>query len=233
MRKALYPNPHLVHAPQSTRDLPPGVTINLARQGVAGQVATCLMVHNDLSSMRLKPHSGSLSSIQAGDELSVYFPRPEAMYTAQCRVLSHGEQLVLAHAGGDRFHTRQLREYWRVDVDIDVHFMVVAESYAQSMPPLQRVPGKLINLSGSGAALVTRHLARRGQRIQFALPLQDLLLANMQAEVLHVVPLHNNLKRLHMVFRDLDPKDQDRIVRSLFQWYRAQAAQQRDGLPLE
>ena len=106
-------------------------------------------------------------------------------------------------------------------------FMVMAESAAQSMPPLQRVPGKLINLSGSGAALVTRQQARRGQRIQFSLPLQDLLLANMQAEVLHVVPLNNGMKRLHMVFRDLDPKDQDRIVRSLFQWYREQMAMQR------
>jgi hypothetical protein len=46
-------------------------------------------------------------------------------------------------------------------------------------------------------------------------------LHGIQAEILHITKLRNGY-RYHMVFRNLDPAEQDLVVRSLFLWYRNQ-----------
>ena len=75
VRKALFPpvpiwcTRHSLHA-TFLRARPS----DLARQGVAGRAATCLVVHNDLSCMKLRLHDGTLAGLKAADELTVYFP---------------------------------------------------------------------------------------------------------------------------------------------------------------
>lgn len=225
IEETAWPGGATVYVPRSTRDLVAGASLNLVRHGDQQDVVPCVISEVRVDGLTLVKRSQELPVIRAGEEVHLYYPRPEAMYHAVCRAAgAEGGRLQLLHAAAGQFKVRQLREFWRVDVDIPVAFRLqgAGEDEGGEAPPAGG-EGRLINLSGNGAALVSRARARRGQRVRFGLPVMGKTLQGIEAEILHVTSGRFG-HRFHMVFRNLDPADQDLIVRSLFLWFRHQQA---------
>lgn len=219
--------------PHSSRDLIPGASVNIVAKTGFQEVIPGIIAEVGLDLLRIGKRGVPIPSIPAGSELSLFYPRPEAMYHAVCRVIeSRPAELKLAHAQKGHFNVRQLREFWRVDVDIPVEYKLhsLAGDVVPTTPLAPR-RGRIINLSGSGAAIATDKASPRGSTITFPLRVQVKVIS-LQAEVLHVTT-NRERSRLHLVFRNLDPGDQDLIIRSLFARYREQALEQPgfDALP--
>jgi hypothetical protein len=213
--------------PHSTRDLCPGTSLNLVHHKGGQEVVPCIVTEVAMDGLRLVPRQSAGHRGLAGEQVSLFYPRPEAMYHAIVTLkTAPGNELRTTHAQQGQFRVRQLREFWRVDVDMDVPFMVLGEAgQARENGPGSPAPsrlGRMINLSGNGAAIVTRTPPPRGARISFPLVLPSKTLHDLQAEVLHVSE-GAELSRLHLVFRNLDPGDQELIIRNLFLIYREQA----------
>lgn len=223
---AYSPGSH-VFVPHSTRDLIPGVGLNLVFHKGGQEVIPCIVTEVGMDGLRLTSRVSLGGKGSAGDQVSLFYPRPEAMYHAVVRLKGGpGGELQVSHAQQGQFRVRQLREFWRVDVDMDIAFIVMQEpgKVYETEPgwtPDQR-PGHLINLSGNGAAVVTHNPPPRGSRIAFTLNLPSKTLHDLQAEVLHIT-VNRDISRLHLVFRNLDPGDQELIIRNLFLLYREQA----------
>lgn len=221
-----WPAGSTVYVPQSTRDLVPGASLNLVRQGAKQDVVPGVIAEVRVDGLVLVRRSQDLPVPRPGEEVNLYYPRPEAMYHAVCRVVeADSGRLRLQHAAAGQFKVRQLREHWRVDVDIPVAFRLQGDAVDEGESAgAAGGQGRLINLSGNGAALVSRTTARRGQRVRFNLPVLGKTLVGIEAEILHLTSARAG-HRYHMVFRNLDPADQDLIVRSLFLWYRHQQSE--------
>lgn len=226
IKEMAYPESGHVFVPHSTRDLSPGVSLNLGFHKGGQEVIPCIVVEVGMDGLRLSPRGSYGSKGAPGEQLSLFYPRPEAMYHAVVRLKeSPGGELRVSHAQQGQFRVRQLREFWRVDVDMEVAFIVMQEpgkifESEAGWRPDQR-PGHLINLSGNGAALITHNPPPRGSHIAFALNLPSKTLPDLQAEVLHIT-INHEISRLHLVFRNLDPGDQELIIRNLFMLYREQ-----------
>ena len=223
IRNELYHNKEAVAVPQSTRDLRMGVTLNLVRAHAGSVVHPCVVSGVDIRAMYLRSRGTGGLDVRSGEIVSLYMPRPEAMYYTECEVLGPGEQpatIALSHSVRGSFKTQQLREYWRVDVDIRIQYTNVSSPRLDETGMPRRSEGRLINLSGSGAAMVSGRAPQRGECLQFSLPLHDKEINGLEAEVLHVVKLPTHTYRLHMVFRSLGEEDREKIIRSLFHWYR-------------
>ncbi len=207
-------------APASTRDLLPGASINIVvhrggRQDVIPGIVTTIGVQH----IHIGNRGSQMPLMPAGREVGLYYPRPEAMYHAACEVeRSHPGELILKHAKQGAFKVRQLREFWRVDVDIPVDFRVYSIPGEVDSSQLNSRSGRIVNLSGSGAAIATGNPPPRGARIGFLLQAQNRQIM-LQAELLHLSKMRD-MSRMHLVFRNLDPGDQEQIVRSLFTRYR-------------
>lgn len=222
LKEAAYPESTHVPVPHSTRDLCPGTSLNLVHHKGTQEVIPCIVTAVDMEGLRLVPRLASSHRGLAGEQVSLFYPRPEAMYHAMVTLKpAPGSELRTTHALQGQFRVRQLREFWRVDVDMEVAFRVLGEAGDGGRGADTR-GGRMINLSGNGAAIVTRTPLPRGARISFPLVLPAKTLHDVQAEVLHVSE-GGELTRLHLVFRNLDPGDQELIIRNLFLIYREQA----------
>jgi len=213
--------------PHGTRDLCPGTSLNLVHHKGGQEVIPCIVTEVSMDGLRLVPRQSAGHRGLAGEQVSLFYPRPEAMYHAIVTLkTAPGSELRTTHAQQGQFRVQQLRENWRVDVDMEVPFVVLGEAGPGpgSAPGWSARPhtGRMINLSGNGAAIVTRTPPLRGARISFPLVLPSKTLHDLQAEVLHVSE-GGELSRLHLVFRNLDPGDQELIIRNLFLIYREQA----------
>lgn len=223
IKELAYPDGGSIFVPHSTRDLVPGASLNLVVHQGGQEVVTCMVTEVTMGGLRLNRRGGGTLVGLAGQQVSLFYPRPEAMYHAVVRVLDvDGADLRTSHTLQGHFKVRQLREFWRVDVDMELKFTVAVEpgQELQVQPEaLDWRDGRLINLSGNGAAIVTRTPPHRGAHIAFSLLLPSRTLRDIRAEVLHVTP-GKEMSRLHLVFRNLDPGDQELIIRNLFIMYR-------------
>jgi hypothetical protein len=223
LKEVAYAEPTHVAVPHSTRDLCPGTSLNLVHHKGTQEVIPCIVTAVDMEGLRLVPRVASAHRGLAGEQVSLFYPRPEAMYHAMVTLKpAPGSELRTTHALQGQFRVRQLREFWRVDVDMEVAFQVLSETGAAPSTPMPASQGRMINLSGNGAAIVTRTPPPRGSRISMPLTLPAKTLHDVQAEVLHISE-GGEMARLHLVFRNLDPGDQELIIRNLFLIYREQA----------
>jgi len=226
IKELAYPDSHHIFVPHSTRDLVAGVSLNLVLHRGGQEIIPCIVTEVSMEGLRLGRRGSGAMSGAPGEQVSLFYPRPEAMYHALVRLQSvAGSELRTSHTLQGNFKVRQLREFWRVDVDMELPFLVFAEPGRIHDPALTVQPdmrqGRLINLSGNGAAIVTTTPPPRGSRIAFTLQLPSRTLHDLHAEILHITP-NREISRLHLVFRDLDPGDQELIIHNLFLLYREQ-----------
>jgi hypothetical protein len=225
IKEITYPDSHHVFVPHSTRDLVMGASLNMVLHKGGQEAMPCIVTEVTMESLRLSTRGSQPIHVRSGEQISLFYARPEAMYHALVTVQSAaGGECRTAHSAKGQFKVRQLREFWRVDVDMEMDFMLIqdpTDPLALEGNP-ERRPGRLINLSGNGAAIVTPHAPARGTHIAFTLHLPSKTLHNIRAEVLHITPSRDK-SRLHLVFRNLDPGDQELIIRNLFLLYREQA----------
>jgi hypothetical protein len=223
IKELAFPDSGHIFVPHSTRDLLPGASLNLVAHRGGQEVIPCIVTEVSMEGLRLARRAGGVSAGLPGDQVSLFYPRPEAMYHAVVRLLEGAGEIRTGHALQGHFKVRQLREFWRVDVDMELAFTVLPEAVelleGEAAPAPDSREGRLINLSGNGAAIVTRRPPYRGALITFSLPLPSRTMHNLQAEVLHISG-GKEMQRLHLVFRNLDPGDQELIIRNLFVLYR-------------
>lgn len=225
IKELTYPDSHHVFVPHSTRDLVMGASLNMVLHKGAQEALPCIVTDVSMEGLRLSTRGSHPIHTSAGEQISLFYPRPEAMYHALVKVQSvAGGECRTGHSAQGQFKVRQLREFWRVDVDMELDYLLIkdpADPLALEGSP-ERRPGRLINLSGNGAAIITPTPPTRGTHIAFTLHLPSKTLHQLRAEVLHITPSRDKA-RLHLVFRNLDPGDQELIIRNLFLLYREQA----------
>jgi hypothetical protein len=227
IKELAYPDTPHVFIPHSTRDLVAGTSLNLVLHQTGQEATPCLVTEAGMQGLRLARRGTAPFRGKPGDRASLFYPRPEAMYHAIVDLREVGEgHLLTSHCAPGNFKVRQLREFWRVDLDMELAYHVLAEAGATHEAGLRSAPearqGRLINLSGNGTAIVTTSPPPRGSIIVFTLHLPSRTLHEVQGEVLHVTT-NREFSRLHVVFRNLDPGDQELIIRNLFLLYREQA----------
>jgi c-di-GMP-binding flagellar brake protein YcgR len=211
------------YIPHSTRDLVPGTTVNLLRHNRGTELTACILQESTITGFALVTKGEKEIEVGPGEEVCIYYPRPEAMYQAICPVSGISPDkftISLFHAVKGDFVVRQLREYWRVDVNIPLKFNLIEGYQEDGDETTKNLSARAINLSGNGAALITSASMIRGQIIIFNLPLSEKSVTNLQAEIIHISKTRNNDSRLHLVFRNLDPTEREKIIGSLFKWYR-------------
>jgi uncharacterized protein YqfB (UPF0267 family) len=233
LEEIVFGSSRTVIIPGSTRDFLPGTALNVVRPGSEQVAVATTVTQTDVHGITLSIRDKSEQKFRAKEILSIFCPRPEAMYHASTLVQSVDDETIrIRHATHEAFVVRQLREFWRVDVDLIVEFHVLNMTI-QSADPTQtestlseiadeivsRGDGLLINLSGNGAALVSSTMVPVGASISFDLQIGSRIIRELEAEVLHVTQSRNSY-RLHLIFRGLDPTDRETIIRGLFLTYR-------------
>ena len=229
IRQILYRDIYVVPPLRSTRDFQPNLLVNICLAKGATQLLPSVLVELDDGQLTFRmTRRESVYNYRPGDRLLLHVPHPEAMYIAPVDVLaisSDQRQITVGHALPREFQVRQYREFWRVDIDMPIRFHVVTRD-GDPEPAFEGVQeGKVINLSGGGAALICDKPLQRGHHLRFPLYLADRVLNPVVARVLEAVVLPGNKTRAHMVFAGITPEERDQIIRSLFQWQRERLQQ--------
>ena len=109
-----------VFVPGSSRDFTAGTTINLVSQDHNQTALPCTIIEVDEQGLTVSPlNKETQSVVSVGERVSLFCPRPEAMYHAICPVRATSKTGIrIAHAVHEDFTVRQLREFWRVDIEL-------------------------------------------------------------------------------------------------------------------
>lgn len=229
IRQGLYSSIYVVPPLRSTRDFQPNLVVNVCLAKGATALLPAVLVEQDDGQLTFRlTRKEVVFPYRIEDRLLLHVPHPEAMYIAPVRVLalsSDQRQITVSHTPPREFQVRQYREFWRVDLEMPVRFQAITRSgEAEAALPGNR-DGKLINLSGGGAALLCDGPLPRGQHLRFPLYLADRVLNPVVARVIESVPLPGERCRAHLIFTGITPEERDQIIRSLFQWQRERLQQ--------
>ncbi len=224
IREELFRDVFVVPPLRSTRDFQPNLFVNIcAAQGADTLLPSVLVELDDGELVFRIARKERVFEYQPGDVLLLHVPHPEAMYIAKVKVRALSadrRQVTVTHSSTGDFQVRQYREFWRVDLTMGVHFQLIDKD-GEAQPGREGTwDGKLINLSGGGAAMVSEQKVIRGDHVRFPLYLADRILNPVVAKVLEAAELPSGKYRSHMMFIGLTPEERDQIIRSLFQWQR-------------
>lgn len=229
IRQVLYSDVYVVPPLRSTRDFQPNLLVNVCLAKGATALLPSVLVEQDDGQLTFRlTRKDTVFNYRIGDRLLLHVPHPEAMYIAPVKLLalsSDQRQITVGHTLPKEFQVRQYREFWRVDLEMPIRFQAITRD-GDGDPTLPgQWEGKLINLSGGGAALLSDARLERGQHLRFPLYLADRVLNPVVARVIEAVPLPGTRTRAHLIFAGITPEERDQIIRSLFQWQRERLQQ--------
>lgn len=172
--------------------------------------------------------SGRWIHLPAGTELEVAFGVPGRGYfrfptTVIAEVSLPAPALKLPHP--ENMDRLQQRRFFRLEAQLPLSYRVVND--LKSHQALISNPAHTADLSAGGMQLLSTEAVTRGDRLEVDLLLGRHPLVSLQAVVRRVLPQHDNSYQVALEFTDLDRKQEDEIIRWVFQ---EQARRRRLGL---
>ena len=186
----------------------PGTSVSIEYTDGAGVIrAYNTYIHDagpDALTLPLPTESGIPVSVEPGQELDLRRAEDQEAYRAKVCVLEAvpGQPPLLRVSVPDMVEMRPRRRFFRVDVDIPF----TAGGHH----------GRILNMSGSGLLLAANQVFVEGSRFEISFDLPD----SAEKIVARVKVLRALSKRkvnyAGVIFEDLEPAVQDRLVRHVF-----------------
>lgn len=176
---------------------------------------------------------GTYVPLRPGDIVTVEYMEGQERMGFSTQVLSRSEErvplLALAYPAPGSVVRQQLRDFVRLDIGLFVQYAVIPSWSPEAEEDQERVylTGRTIDISGSGAQIVTAERYPHGTRLELILDLAGHEIY-LEAEV--VRQSEHPVTKEHCLgvrFTKVDEHDRERIVRFIF---REMRARRRKGL---
>lgn len=176
---------------------------------------------------------GTYVPLKPGDVVTVEYMEGQERMGFSTQVLTRSEGrvplLCLAYPAPGSVVRQQLREFVRLDISLPVQYAVISRWSAEREEEQERVylAGRTIDISGSGAQIVTAERYPIGTRLELVLDLAGHEIY-LEAEVVrHSEHPVSKEHCLGVRFTKVEEQDRERIIRFIF---REMRARRRKGL---
>ncbi|WP_374712150.1 flagellar brake protein [Symbiobacterium terraclitae] len=195
------------------------VTIFIPQGPWKGRYST-YMEAVDASTIRVAhPMFGSaLVPLMPGDEVVVEYLEGGDRIGFEATVVQRANDatpgLILTRPEPSTIRSLQLRDFVRLDVSLPIEY-VLSGTHREEGGKVQLKPGRLIDLSGGGAQIVTEEEFPVGTRLDLVIHLPKQLIP-AEAEVVRRATDSEGPVRLGVRFSAIEERDREQIVKYIF-----------------
>jgi hypothetical protein len=202
-----------------TRQIPVGQVLRVWAASVPGKATHAEVVENHETELRLSWHDAALS-VPVGENLSFSFSRMgDGEYRAEVPVISAFTEGVSV-AQTARLSRQQLRMWVRVPVALEGSVYGLTSMDGQISE--ERMPVRLMDLSGGGAMIATPHSIAVETRGLMELELGGVQISDIPFLLLRQgAVMRDNWQIGHLCFDGIETSAQERIMRYVFERQRA------------
>lgn len=196
------------------------VTIFIPQGSWKGRYSTYMEALDEATIRVAHPMFGSaLVPLMPGDEVVVEYLEGGERIGFEATVVQRASDdmpgLILTRPALRSIRRQQLRDFVRLDVSLPVEYVPSGVQRAGEDGEVELIPGRLIDLSGGGAQIVTEEEFPVGARLDLVLHLPKRLIP-AEAEVVRRITDAEGPVRLGVRFTAIEERDREHIVKFIF-----------------